>query len=161
MSTAAAAPETKDAAAPEQPQPVAPPKKKSWGLPMTMTLAQRVNSLSGLALMIFWIMLIVRTSAMGRSRYTCTRNPSYGRKQASLYTWGIVLCVLVVFLPGMLNGAGMHRRSKDDDSDSRYDWSSVFVNGALLAGVVVMWHKLGAHTPTAAASESSMFSFYS
>lgn len=160
MSTAAAAPETKDAAAPEQPQPVAPPKK-SWGLPMT--LAQRVNSLSGLALMIFWIMLIVRTSAMGRSRYTCTRNTSYGRKQASLYTWGIVLCVLVVFLPGMLNGAGMrHRRSKDGDSDSRYDWSSVLVNGALLAGVVVMWHKLGAHTPTAASPpESSMFSFYS
>ena len=159
MSTAAAAPETKDAAAPEQPQPVAPPKK-SWGLPMT--LAQRVNSLTGFALMVFWIMLIARTAAMGRSRYACTRNPNFGHEQAKLYTWGIVLCVLVVFLPGMLNGAGMrHRRSDDSDVGSRYDWSSVLVNGALLAGVVVVWHQLGAHKPAASSGVMSMFSFYS
>ena len=142
------APETKN-----DPSPPAPAKR-------SMTLAQSLNGLVGLALLIFWIMLIVRTSAMGKSRYTCTPNRMFGHKQTTLYTWGIVLCVLVVFLPSILNGAGMRYRSSDDDKvGSRYDWSSVMLNGLLLAVVIFMWSKIGAHTPQP--PKSDMLSFYS
>lgn len=119
-----------------------------------ISTAQIFNLLLGLVLFVFWILLIVRTLNLGKSKL------SHTHKQAVQYNWGIALCVLVVFLPIALNAIVMGFWKSDDDAVRTTTisfWSNLVLNIILLAVVIFLWRNMGAQKRPDVLSDASMY----